>query len=150
SRDEALRIMSSGNIGPFAMFAGVIYLAIKLYLAVKIAPPLFLPVFVLSRWGMSFSAAISKPAKNRGMCTQITFGNTKYIILSSLYLPFLFFFANSFLLAGSIALLSVINFVIVKLIERKIGGLTGDSFGLINEIDELTVMLVIFLSRGIQ
>ena len=61
-KEEALRIMKLGNIGPMAFFFGFIYLYMKIYLAATISIFVLLPVFVIARWGMSFTAMISKPA----------------------------------------------------------------------------------------
>ena len=141
-KEDVLRIMKMGNIGPTALFFGVVYLILKVYLASKINIYMLLPVFVLSRWGMSFSAAVSRPAVETGIGSTITYGKPLYFALSTLYPAFLLCVYKVYVIGIMAGAVLVVDFVLVKTVERRIGGLTGDNFGLINEINELLLMLV--------
>jgi len=143
-KEEALRIMKLGNIGPMAFFFGFIYMYMKVYLAANTDVFAFLMVFVIARWGMSFSAMISKPASDTGLGSLVAFGKPLYFVLSTIYIVPLFVLYKpgiAGILAGAVL---VADFVITKAIEKRIGGLTGDNFGLINEVNELLLLLILF------
>ncbi len=143
-KEEVLRIMKLGNIGPTALFAGAIYLILKVYLAVKLNIYVLLPVFVISRWGMSFAACISRPANETGLGSTITYGKPLYLAMATVYLVFFIFVHKVQIIGAMIAGVIVLDLILVKAIERRIGGLTGDNFGLINELNELLLMLTAF------
>ena len=144
-KEDVLRIMKLGNIGPTALFFGLIYLILKVYLAGKIDITAFLPVFVISRWGMSFSAWLSKPATETGLGNMIAFGKPGYLACSALYLPALILISSTYIICIMIGATILIDILLVKLIEHRIGGLTGDNFGLINELNELLLMMTAFI-----
>jgi adenosylcobinamide-GDP ribazoletransferase len=143
-REEALRIMKLGNIGPMAFFFGFIYMYMKVYLAASTDIFAFLMVFVLARWGMSFAAMVSKPASDSGLGSLVAFRKPLYFLFSCVYIVPLFFIFQPKLagiLAGSVI---IADLVIAKAIERRLGGLTGDNFGFISEVNELLLMLILF------
>ncbi|MBN1823136.1 MAG: adenosylcobinamide-GDP ribazoletransferase [Endomicrobiales bacterium] len=142
SREDVLRIMKSGNIGPSALFAGALYIALKIYLAAGLEMMLFLPVFVISRWAMVLSMSISKPAKNEGFGSTMPFGKMGTAAASGIYIIPVFFLADPAMVAAGIALVFLSVFVLVRTVEKKLGGLTGDVFGLVNEACELLLMLL--------
>ena len=143
-KEDVLKIMKAGNIGPTALFFGTIYLVLRVYLVSKIGIWDLLPVFVISRWGMSFAAYISKPAAETGLGSLIDFGKFGYIACSTIYLLPLFLTGKASLIGILIASVFFIDIIIAVAVERRIGGLTGDNFGLINEVNELMLMLIIF------
>ena len=140
-KEEALKIMKLGNIGPTALFSGTIYLLLKVYLAARLNIFAFLPIFVISRWGMSFSACISTPASETGLGSMIAYNEPLYFVLSSLYIVVLFFVQKPYIILVMANAVLLMDIVLVKAIEHRIGGLTGDNFGLINELNELLLML---------
>jgi adenosylcobinamide-GDP ribazoletransferase len=143
-KDEILRIMKIGNIGPSALFFGVIYLILKVYLASNIGVFALLPVFLISRWGMSFAASISMPAVESGLGSMVSFGKPLYLALSTLYILPLLMYGKAYIKGIMLITVIILVFIITKAIEKKIGGLTGDNFGLINEMNELILMLICF------
>jgi adenosylcobinamide-GDP ribazoletransferase len=146
-REEALRIMKLGNIGPMAFFFGFIYMYMKIYLAATTDIFAFLMIFVLARWGMSFTAMISKSASDSGLASLVAFRKPLYFLLSSVYIVPLFFLFKpeiAAILAGSVI---IADLVMAKAIEIRLGGLTGDNFGFISEVNELLMLLILFGMR---
>lgn len=140
-QENMLAIMRSGTAGPMGVAAGVFYLALKLYLVVTLGIPYLAAAFVLARWGMVFSAAIGKPARADGLGALILPLPGSYFALASIYLlPLLIGFKLPIVLPMCAVLLC--DAVLVRGISRMISGLTGDSFGLIIEINELLVLLM--------
>jgi len=146
-RQEVLRIMKLGNIGPTALFFGAVYLILKVYLAVKLNIFLLLPVFVIARWGMSYAACISRPASDTGIGSTISYGKPLFLACSTLYLIFLFFFQKALIIITMTGAVILLDFILVRAVEHRIGGLTGDNFGMINELNELLLMLTAFSLR---
>lgn len=143
-REEVLRIMKLGNIGPTALFFGSLYLFLKVYLASNTPVLYFLPVFVIARWGMSFSASISRPASQSGLGSMIAFGKKSCLVCSTFYVLPLFALGTPWLTAVLAVSVLAIDLILVKSVEARIGGLTGDVFGLINEINEIAILLILF------
>jgi adenosylcobinamide-GDP ribazoletransferase len=140
-KEKMLEIMRSGTAGPMGVAAGVFYLALKIYLVVKIGVIYFAAAFVLARWGMVFSAVIGKPARPEGLGALILPLPGRYLALASLYLvPLLIGFKIPVLLPLCAVLLC--DTLLVRGVTRKIDGLTGDTFGLIVEVNELLVLLI--------
>jgi adenosylcobinamide-GDP ribazoletransferase len=140
-KDKMLEIMRSGTAGPMGVAAALFYLALKLYLVIKLNVFYLLAAFVLARWGMVFSAAIGKPARPDGLGALILPLPGRSLALASLYLlPLLIVFKIPLMLPVCAVLLC--DAAIVRAVTGKIDGLTGDSFGMIAEANEIVVLLV--------
>ncbi len=140
-QERTLEIMRSGASGPMGTAAGIFYLALKIYLMVKISVVYLVIAFVAARWGMVFSAVIGKPARPDGLGALILPLPGRYFALASLYLiPLLIAFKIPVLLPVCAILLC--DALVVRKITQKINGLTGDSLGFIVEINELLVLLI--------
>lgn len=154
SREEVLKIMQDGRVGAFAVVALIFLLGIKFlaldHLPVGIKGQALILTPVIGRWAMVLSATVSKSARSEGG-------------LGKPYLepqrPMTFFIASAicFLIAlvllwwkGPLLMVAVGFFVLVVLasVQRRIGGITGDVLGAINEMSEvLALVLIVGISR---
>lgn len=144
-RGKILEIMKRGNIGPAALFFGVLYLAAKVYLVQRTDIMDMASVFVVARLGMSLACAAGSPAREDGIGRLVLRAPRWRFAIATLYLPALPFITHAPLagLAAGIALILIADYFIVLLISRRIGGLTGDTLGFISEANELIMLLVL-------
>ncbi len=97
----------------------------------------------IGRWSQILGAALSNYARDEGGTGEIIIENVKikHAIFSS-FIPGIL----TFLFCGIKGIfIFFMVFIIVTLfvsyIKKKIGGMTGDTLGALNEISELTVLL---------
>jgi adenosylcobinamide-GDP ribazoletransferase len=143
-KDEMLRIMKQGNTGPSGMFWGALYIALKIYLLFRMNSLAAVPMFVIGRWGMGFSCCIGKPARADGLGISFLGQNAAFWALSTLYLLILFVFFNPSIIAVCLMAVLLLDIGLVKVITRKIGGMTGDTIGSVNESNELAVLMILY------
>jgi adenosylcobinamide-GDP ribazoletransferase len=148
NKEEILKIMSESQIGGIGACALILLILCKFIFLKEILNNLsfyqIISVLLLtpsiSRWSMVLGASISKYAKREGL--GVAFSKVrKRILLYSSILPIL---GTIFGLKtiGLIIVLGVIFFtwLISYYSDLKIGGLTGDILGGINEVNELFVL----------
>lgn len=141
SPDRKLEIMRGGTAGPMGVAAGIFMLALKLYLVVTLPIEYTVLACILARWGIVFAASAGTPARTEGLGALIMPLPGTAMAAASLYLiPVLAAFRLPALTAMCAVLLCTA--LLVRASSRAIGGLTGDTFGLISECNELSVLLV--------
>ena len=98
---------------------------------------------VIGRWSQILGAALSNYARNEGGTGKIIIENVKmrHALFSS-FIPGILIFL--FCGIKGIFIFSIVFFVVVFFVpcmKKKIGGMTGDTLGALNEVSELTVLL---------
>jgi len=131
-----------GVIGIFCIM-GLKFFALQ-SIPQKILYPSLLLFPTLSRWSLVFACTISKPAKNKGLGKIFIDTVSKKDFLNATIVAVLISFLI-FGLKGFFILIAVlfVSFIFLKLIGKKIGGITGDIFGALNEIIETLVLLIL-------
>ncbi len=142
TRARRLEIMRDVHLGAFGA-VGLALLLITKVAAVASAST-FLPIVlapVLGRWAMVYAAAYP-PARAEGMAVTFRDGLSRGILFVATLLAALFAAFAGRLGLGAI----VIGFLIATLIARlalcRLGGLTGDVYGMICESVEVGVLLI--------
>lgn len=141
SRGEKLRIMEGSTIGTFGALALLCTLLLKFALLMELPDPLrrkaLFIVPMLGRWAMVYGAFVSPAAKERGMGSVFKTCDQKkgfaLATITAVTLSLLFGVWGLALLVSiwlATALLS-------QAIARQLGGLTGDTYGALCEIDEV-------------
>jgi len=152
SRREKLRIMEGRTIGTFGALALLCTLLLKFALLMELPPPLrrkalFL-VPVLGRWAMVYAALLSPAAKERGMASVFkACGLGKEFALATITavtLSLLFGAWGLALLVG----IWLATTLLSRAIARQLGGLTGDTYGALCEIDEVFGLGLFVLLAG--
>ncbi len=154
-RAEILRVMSDTITGQKAVVAIVMLLLLKCTIIQSIEEDIKTAMFLLtptiSRYLMILTMKISKPARNDGLgklfigrigCAEFivaSFITILLVCLISIFLPDKISGILAFGIAG------IITWCFIHYSNRKIGGMTGDTLGAINEIAEVVILLVIFL-----
>lgn len=150
NREERLTIMSDTKVGAFGI-TGAILLLLTKYVAILSAPALqaLLLMPALGRWAMTYAIFSFPYARVSGLGLSFKQGINwqKFAIVSfiALALSFLFMTWKGIVL---LAFLCAVTFGVCRFIQSRTGGLTGDSYGAINEIAEVvTVLLVVVLGK---
>lgn len=145
TKDEILRIMDDTHKGAFAILWGAFFVFVKISLITHITeqhPESVFFMFLFGRFSMLFSVFIFPlPAKNYGLGYLFASqGRAPFIFPLILFSLVLFIFSPV-----EFFILSLFIFFISFMIKRKIGGFTGDTFGMICEISELAYLFVFFI-----
>ncbi|MGC8902377.1 MAG: adenosylcobinamide-GDP ribazoletransferase [Fervidobacterium sp.] len=142
SKEKRLEIMSKGNVGPFAVFYGVLYVIIFWELFNQI--PFYYLLFgsVFGRYAMDVVLLFSKPAKSQGLGA-ILFPFEKSLLIPATVLttPLAFLGIKEYI--TSLTLSWITGFIISKISERQIGGITGDVLGGSCLLTQLAILLTI-------
>jgi adenosylcobinamide-GDP ribazoletransferase len=148
--ESRLEIMRDERVGAFALAGGVLLLLVKfsaLTAAIPIAPVLLLAP-VLGRWGMALALVafpyarpqgLGKAVKDNATWRQAVIA-TGFALLISLAIAW--WWGDWRVLLAWIAA-GLVVWVGAKYTLRRIPGLTGDIYGALNEIIEVTVLLVL-------
>ncbi len=152
SKEERLAIMSDSKVGTFGI-AGIILLLLLKYVSLSSAPALqaLLLMPTLSRWTMVTCIFTFPYAKSSGMGLAFKQGATWQRLA----------IATAIALIAAIALLKwwglalmaalwLITFGISSHFRSRLGGLTGDNYGTINEIAEVLVLLLLIIIWRLQ
>ena len=150
-RERMLRIMDDSHTGAFGILAIVLVLFFKIHAiesldserwrALLVAP-------VLGRWAMVLLGHRSQAAKQGLGSTLIDHLSAKHLFLATLITVLL---VAAILHAAGIAMMAwVAVFTIVSkaYFHRRLGGVTGDTFGAVGELSETSVLF--FLALGMR
>jgi adenosylcobinamide-GDP ribazoletransferase len=151
NKEEILKIMKDSSIGAKGVVALVSLLLLKFVLLVEM--PLFLKDAALfftptiGRWSMVIAAFLGKPARLKNSMGKLfmDYVSWREVIFASLtmavigILLFRLYFLPLVMVGIGLVLL------ILKYSQKRIGGISGDILGAINEIVEVLCLLVIYL-----
>ena len=151
NKEEILNIMKDSSTGAKGVVALVSLLLLKFVLLVEMplllkdAALLFTPT--IGRWSMVIAAFLGKPARTKNSMGKLfmDYVGWREVIFASLtmvvvgILLFKLYFLPLVIIGIGIVLL------ILKYCQKKIGGISGDILGAINEIVEVSILLVICL-----
>ena len=145
SKEERLAIMSDSRVGVFGIAAAVLLLLLK-YVSLSSAPilPALLLMPTLSRWIM-VSAIFTFPyAKSSGMGLAFKQGaNWQRLTIATVIALVVAVLVLKLWGLVLMAALWLITFGIASYFRSRLGGLTGDNYGAINELAEVLVLLLI-------
>ncbi len=147
SKKERLAIMSDSKVGTFGI-VGVILLLLLKYVSLsstRILPALLL-MPTLSRWAMVTIIFTFPYAKRSGMGLAFKQGNTWQRLTIATIIALIV--AVSLLKLWGLALIAIlwlISFGIASYFGSRLGGLTGDTYGAINELAEVLVLILLIL-----
>ncbi len=148
--ESRLEIMRDERVGAFALAGGVLLLLIKfsaLTVSMPIAPALLLAP-VLGRWGMAIALFAFPYARPHGLGRAVKDNATRRQAVLATVLALLISLAVAWWWADwrvlpAFAGAALVVWAGAKYTLRRIPGLTGDIYGALNEIIEVTVLLVL-------
>jgi len=149
SKHRMLEIMKDSRLGSNGALALIIYFILKISLIVEVGFAIILIMPVIARLNSVVNAAIGPYARATGMGKSIVehtngIGVLISTVLTSLYVYFIGWHFGEFELG--LRLLAIIPLVMLpgayfaKLMDRKIGGVTGDTLGAVLEMTEILVI----------
>jgi len=153
SKKERLAIMSDTKVGAFGIVGVLLLLLLKytsLFSVSAILPALLL-MTTLSRWTMVSMIFTFPYAKKSGMGLPFKQGATWQRLSIATVIALIV--AVILLKLWGLALMAVlwlIAFGIASYFRSRLGGLTGDNYGAINELSEVLVLLLIILIERFQ
>jgi len=147
SKKERLAIMSDSKVGAFGIVGVVILLLLK-YVSLSSVPilPALLLMPTLSRWTMASMIFIFPYAKRSGMGLAFKQGATWQRLTVATVIALIITVA--LLKWWGLALMAavwLIAFGVASYFRSRLGGLTGDNYGAINELAEVLVLLLLIL-----
>jgi adenosylcobinamide-GDP ribazoletransferase len=145
SPGRRLEIMRDPRLGSFGVIGLTLFLILKIITLASLPPLLPLPLATsLSRW-LILPVALQPQARPDGLGADFAHGLTRPVIIASSLVPLtwlilgLVFVVWRLMLA--IALAHLLTLALIALSRARLGGVTGDVFGLTVELAELTVLL---------
>lgn len=153
SRERSLEIMRDSRVGSMGVIAGILNVILRYSVLIEL-PGAILPLLLISqsvtgRWVMSMALHFFPYARKEGGLGQ-GFNEEKrisYVMLSSLFALLIILLIIGLdgllisLIAGSLSMLIAIWVV------HKIGGLTGDVYGALNEVSENLFLLLCLMGN---
>ena len=153
STEQRLDIMHDSHAGSFGV-VGVCCLFLLKYVSLlflpgsyRMAALLLMPV--LSRWAMVYALSAYPAARNEGLGKTYK-GQAKWWRLAIATLIAIAVSVGLMKLSG-LALMAAIWLIVLILagfLKRRLGGLTGDSYGAINEMTEVSALILVPLIAG--
>ena len=148
--EERWQVMSDSRVGGFGIIGACCLLLVK-YVSLNSVPETLLTstlllMPVLSRWGMVYALFAYPYAKPSGLGKTFKQG-INWRVLTIATLITLAITAIVARLAGLVIMLGtwVIIIAMAAYLKRKFSGLTGDTYGAINEVAEVCVLILVSL-----
>ena len=148
NQQEIIRIMKDGAIGAKGAIALILLLLLKILLlnslpfSIRMEALLLAPV--MGRWSMVLAGYLGKPASSDNTLSQmfsLYLGKTELVIATLLAMAYSFYLL-SFHSAYFFILSGVVTFLIVSYSISKMQGICGDVIGAVNELTEVSVLLL--------
>jgi len=151
--EERRQVMHDSRTGAFGVVGIVLLLLVK-YVTLNSIPPVFMTAVlifmpVVSRWAMVYAIFAYRYARPSGLGTafkqatrwpQFTAATIITLAVSVALMPW-FSMAGLLILAGIFIITTAFSFYL----KYKFAGLTGDTYGAINEVAEVCVLIIIIV-----
>ena len=151
TRDQMLEIMKDSRLGTMGGIALVFDILLKVLLYSRLSPDfsafsdylLIAAVPIAGRLMLCTGTTMSKCARPGGMGSLFIdgMGWPDLIRCSALTFALLLAFAGFFRALSSIVLLPLAGWLVSALVSKKLGGITGDTMGMLNELGELLFLI---------
>jgi adenosylcobinamide-GDP ribazoletransferase len=147
-RDRVLSVMDDSHTGVFGLIAIVLVLFLKIHALESMEVDRWralLVALILGRWAMVLLAYRSKAAKAGLGSNLIDHLQTKHFVLATLLTLLLvaaIFRGNGIFMMAWVAVFTMAS---KNYFHRRLGGVTGDTFGAVGELSETSVMVLLAL-----
>ena len=147
SKHRMLEIMRDSRVGTNGALALIIGFLLKIFLLVEVGFPVLLIMPVIGRLNSVVNASIAPYARPTGMGKALVANTDTSGLVMAAILTIAFTLGVSGILGGTIVgwlliipVVMVLGIYFAKLMERKIGGVTGDTLGAVVELTEVVVL----------
>lgn len=147
SKEETLDIMKDSLIGTFGTLSLILYCILKFSLYSTINYNIVLNIALASGISRFMTLFLIKKGeyvreKGFGKVMKDAINEDKVILIINLFLFILFSILNFRVIFGLLGSL-IVTLIIENISKRKIGGLTGDIYGLNIEVNEIVVLFIL-------
>ena len=153
NKEETLRIMQDSHIGVMGVLAIISVILLKIALlysiGVLLRPLALVLMCILSRWSFVLVMFLFNYARQEGKAKVFIQGmNLKIFVLSTVIA--LACILTIWQIKGLVIMLIValVGYLTGKSITNKIGGITGDTLGAMNELTEVVILLSICVLKA--
>lgn len=147
-RERILRVMDDSHTGAFGLIVIVLLLFFKIHAIESIDNERWralLAAPILGRWAMVLLGYRSQAARPGLGSTLIDHLQTKHVVFATLITMLL---ATAILHGAGIAMMiwiAIFALASKKYFHRRLGGVTGDTFGAVGELSETSVLVILAL-----
>ncbi|MDD4237146.1 MAG: adenosylcobinamide-GDP ribazoletransferase [Desulfotomaculaceae bacterium] len=149
ARERKLEIMRDSRVGAFGVIGVICLLLLKYNLLLELPDGVLLKVLlilpVLSRWGMAIAVIAFPYARPDGLGKVYAIQSGSKELAGSTIITAV---AATLILglqgAWLVALAASIAWLVGRKIVKELGGLTGDTYGLINELLEVALLFAVY------
>ncbi|GAH99636.1 unnamed protein product, partial [marine sediment metagenome] len=150
SISDKLKVMSDSQVGGFGVVGGCCLILAKFASLVALPQQLrasaLILMPILSRWGMVYAISAFPLAKKEGMGWAIKRGASFWgMVVATLFSFIVVLVLLKWWGAALLAVLGLILLVVSKYLCSRFGGLTGDTYGAINEFAEVVALILTLL-----
>jgi adenosylcobinamide-GDP ribazoletransferase len=146
TRERRLEIMRTKNVGAYAVAGGVLLLILKFAAIASLSHEstrfwVIVMFPMLSRWGMTLALSVFPYAREQGLGTAFRGIKLNYIVVAgaiALIAAVIFVGLSGIIL---FAIATIIAILTGLWVTKLLGGLTGDIYGAINELSEVTILI---------
>jgi len=147
---DRLKVMSDSRVGGFGVVGGCCLILAKFASLVALPQQLrasaLILMPILSRWGMVCAISIFPLAKKKGMGWAVKQrASWKGMVVATVFSLIMTLVLLKWWGAALMAALGLILLVVSKYLCSRFGGLTGDTYGAINEFAEVVVLILMLL-----
>lgn len=149
-REDILKIMRDPHAGAIGVLSMISAILLKIAFIASLKPAgsalSLILMTTISRWSMVLAISFFPYAREQGKAKVFMDGKkNKFLILSTLSTMIVITLSSP--LAGFAAMITscAAAYIIGKMVSLRIGGITGDVLGAINEINEIIILLTIIL-----
>jgi adenosylcobinamide-GDP ribazoletransferase len=154
SEDRRIEIMHDPCLGPFGGIGLVLVLLLKisaLAALASLAPRVMLIALALAavfgRW-MVLPLGLQPAARSTGLGAAFTAGLKPWALILAAFFPLMLAAAGGWRGGAALLIVHLVGFGVGTLARIRLGGLTGDVYGLVIELSEVCVLLT-FVARMI-
>lgn len=150
SPERRLQIMKTPDVGAIGAVAGILLLLLE-FAALVSVPQGYVYIAlvlmtVLSRWAMAYAVFSYPYARETGMGKELKSGSNQWVLpVASLLALLIVVIFGHWIGFITMVLIWVLILGVAAFFKSKFGGLTGDTYGALNEITEFTVLLLVVL-----
>lgn len=150
TKEEILKIMKDSRVGAFGIVGVVSLIMLKLVLLHEMPLPIkreaLLLFPVMGRWAMVVASSLSIYARRKGTGKAfVDYCGRKELVVASLI--------TLIIVGGLLKILGLelfffilaLTLLLTRFISKRIGGMTGDTLGAVNEIMEVGALFILFL-----
>ncbi len=153
TRERRLEIMQDSRLGSFAVLGGVCTLLLKFAFFASLQERVLIPALLIalptSRWTMVLTLSVFPSARSTGLGATfrqvITHGRLVLAGLIALIIALVFGHLVGLVVWVVATLIAV---AVAFWIMRRLGGLTGDTYGAIEEVAEVVALLMLVLLQS--